>query len=155
MICSEAARNTTNLIEGTIKKAKEGTELVNKAGEAFKLVATSTGKMGELVGEVAAASSEQAQGIDQINRAVAEMDKVVQQNAANAEESAAASEELNAQAEQMKIYVEELVTVVGGNAGRGGGGRFQSGDKRKKDAQYSEISFESPGPASDAEHVRK
>jgi methyl-accepting chemotaxis protein len=112
---AEAAKNTTNLIEGTIKKIKEGTEQVNKAGEAFNLVATSTAKMGELVGEVAAASNEQAQGIDQVNKAVAEMDKVVQQNAANAEESAAASEELNAQAEQMKSYVTDLIAVVGGN----------------------------------------
>ena len=119
---AEAAKNTTTLIEGTIKKIKEGTEQVNKAGEAFQLVAASTGKMGELVGEVAAASSEQAQGIDQVNKAVAEMDTVVQQNAANAEESAAASEELNAQAEQMKKYVTDLVAVVGGSGNKESGG---------------------------------
>jgi len=118
---AEAAKNTTNLIEGTIRKIKEGTEQVNKAGGAFQLVATSTGKMGELVGEVAAASNEQAQGIDQISKAVAEMDKVVQQNAANAEESAAASEELNAQAEQMKGYVKDLIEVIGGSNGKAAG----------------------------------
>ena len=129
---AEAARNTTNLIEGTIKKIKEGTEQVNKAGDAFQLVASSTTKMGELVGEVAAASNEQAQGIDQVNKAVAEMDKVVQQNAANAEESAAASEELNAQAEQMKSYVHELATVVGGNGGKSDGRRLLSRYSRKK-----------------------
>jgi methyl-accepting chemotaxis protein len=71
--------------------------------------------MGELVSEIAAASNEQAQGIDQVNRAVGEMDKVVQQNAANAEESAAASQEMSAQASQMKNYVKDLVAVVGGN----------------------------------------
>ncbi|MBU0767595.1 MAG: hypothetical protein KJ687_00665, partial [Proteobacteria bacterium] len=70
-------------------------------------------KVGELVAEIAAASNEQAQGIGQVNTAVAEMDKVVQQNAANAEESASASEEMSAQAEQMKGYVEELVALVG------------------------------------------
>lgn len=112
---AEAAKSTANLIEGTIEKIKEGTEQVDKAGNAFQLVAARTGKMGELVGEVAAASSEQAQGIDQVNRAVAEMDKVVQQNASHAEESAAASEELSAQAEQMRNYVTELVAVVGGS----------------------------------------
>jgi methyl-accepting chemotaxis protein len=120
---AEAAKNTANLIEGTIKKIKEGTEQVNKAGDAFQLVATSTTRMGELVGEVAAASSEQAQGIDQVNKAVAEMDKVVQQNAANAEESAAASEELNAQAEQMNAYVADLVAVIGGNGKKAGNRR--------------------------------
>jgi len=67
------------------------------------------------VAEIAAASREQAQGIEQIGKAVTEMDQVVQQNAANAEESASASEELNAQAEQMKNYVEDLNVLVGGN----------------------------------------
>ena len=120
---AEAAKNTSNLIEGTIRKIKDGTEQVNKAGDAFQLVSTSTSKMEELVGEVAAASNEQAQGIEQVNLAVTEMDKVVQQNAANAEQSAAASEELNAQAEQMKSYVRELVAVVGGNERKTAGGR--------------------------------
>ena len=129
---AEAAKNTSSLIEGTIKKIKEGTEQVNKAGDAFQLVASSTTKMGELVGEVAAASTEQAQGIDQVNKAVAEMDKVVQQNAANAEESAAASEELNAQAEQMKSYVQDLAAVVGGGGGKSDGRSFLSRERGKK-----------------------
>ena len=77
-------------------------------------MATSSEKMSELVAEIAAASSEQSQGIEQISKAVSEMDKVVQQNAGNAEESASASEEMNAQAEQMKVFVEDLVTLVGG-----------------------------------------
>jgi methyl-accepting chemotaxis protein len=70
-------------------------------------------KSGELVGEIAAASQEQAQGIGQVNTSVAEMDKVVQSNAANAEESAAAAEQMNAQAEQMKEYVGDLVKLIG------------------------------------------
>ena len=61
---------------------------MSQTSEAFSQVATSTTKVGELVGEIAAASGEQAQGIEQVNRAVTEMDKVVQQNAATAEESA-------------------------------------------------------------------
>lgn len=62
--------------------------------------------------EIAAASFEQAQGIEQISKAVTEMDKVVLQNAANAEESASAAEELNAQAEQMRCYGENLVAKL-------------------------------------------
>ena len=65
------------------------------------------------------ASDEQAQGIGQVNKAVAEMDKVTQQTAASAEESASASEELTAQAEQMKGYVGDLLAVVGGKGVRG------------------------------------
>jgi methyl-accepting chemotaxis protein len=71
-------------------------------------------KVTELIGEIAAASREQAQGISQVNSAVVEMDKVAQQTAASAEESASAAEELNAQAEQMKSYVGDLVILIGG-----------------------------------------
>ncbi len=150
---AEAAKNTTTLIEGTIKKIKEGTEQVNKAGEAFQLVAASTGKMGELVGEVAAASSEQAQGIDQVNKAVAEMDTVVQQNAANAEESAAASEELNAQAEQMKKYVTDLVAVVGGSGNKESGGGVIVKAKGTRARKNMESIFKSPGTTKIAGHT--
>ena len=114
---AEAARNTADLIESTVKKVKEGSELVVKTEQEFGEVTASVGKSGELIGEISAASQEQAQGIEQVNKAVSEMDKVVQQNAANAEESAAASEEMNAQATRMKGFVGGLVTLVGGKNG--------------------------------------
>jgi methyl-accepting chemotaxis protein len=120
MRAAEAAKNTAELIEGTVGKVKGGTELVGKTGEAFSQVAASTAKVKELVAEIAAASSEQAQGVTQINKAVAEMNQVTQQTAANAEECASASEELNAQAEQMKGFVVELADMVGSNNGAGG-----------------------------------
>jgi len=91
---------------------------VMRTNEAFQQVAGSSAKAAELVGEITAASSEQAQGIDQINKAVTQMDTVTQKNAANAEESAAASEEMNAQAETMKDMVGELMAMVGGAAHR-------------------------------------
>jgi methyl-accepting chemotaxis protein len=116
MRAAEAAKNTANLIEGTVKKVKDGSELVARTNEAFQQVAGSAGKVADLVAEISAASKEQAQGIVQINTAVTEMDKLTQQNAANAEESASASEELSAQAEQMQGMVAELVTMVGGSA---------------------------------------
>jgi methyl-accepting chemotaxis protein len=72
--------------------------------------------MGELVGEISAASNEQAQGIEQINKAVGEIDRDVRQNAANAEESASASEEMNAPAEQMKKFVNDPALILGGTA---------------------------------------
>ncbi|MBN1362471.1 MAG: hypothetical protein JW993_17880 [Sedimentisphaerales bacterium] len=70
------------------------------------------------VSEIAAASQEQAQGIDQVNTAVAQMDKVTQQNAANAEESASASEQLSAQAETLNEAIGQLVALVGGARGK-------------------------------------
>jgi methyl-accepting chemotaxis protein len=117
---AEAAKNTTKLVDNTIKAVKNGNELTRMTQEAFKENIAISGKIGQLVDEIATASQEQALGIAQMNTAVAEMDKVTQQSAANAEESASASEELNAQAKQMKIYVEELSAVVGGtNSGVG------------------------------------
>jgi methyl-accepting chemotaxis protein len=111
---ADAAKNTAGLIEGTVKKVKEGSELVENTNDAFSEVSISTTKVAELVGEISAASQEQSQGIDQINRAVAEMDKVTQSTAASAEESASASEEMNAQAEQMKQISRTLVSIIGG-----------------------------------------
>ncbi|RZB34955.1 MAG: methyl-accepting chemotaxis protein [Desulfobacteraceae bacterium Eth-SRB1] len=117
---AEAAKNTAVLIDGTVKKVKGGSDLVERTNNAFSKVAESSSKVGELIAEIAAASNEQSQGIGQTNTAVAEMDKVVQQNAANAEESASASEEMNAQAEQMMEIVEELEDLVGGKGQRSG-----------------------------------
>jgi methyl-accepting chemotaxis protein len=115
---AEAAKNTADLIESTVKKIGGGVELVTTASDAFSEVATSAAKVGSLVGEIAAASSEQAQGIEQVNIAVNEMDKITQQTAASAEESASASEVMNAQAEQMKELVTEMVSIVGGSKDR-------------------------------------
>lgn len=110
---AEAARNTAELIEETVKKVKNGSEIVIKTDEGFTEVSISTVKVGELVAEIASASSEQAQGIKQINTSVTEMDKLTQNNAAIAEESASASEEMSAQADQMKEMVDELLALVG------------------------------------------
>ena len=118
MRAAEAAKNTSRLIDGSVKRIKDGTGLVDHTNEAFSEVATSSKKIADLVAEINAASNEQSQGIDQINKAVSEMDKVVQQNAATAEESASAAEEMNAQAEQMKAAIGELVGIIGGNTVR-------------------------------------
>jgi methyl-accepting chemotaxis protein len=130
MRAAEAAKNTADLIEGTVKKIKEGSEVVQKTNTEFSEVQTSSARMEELVGEISAASAEQAQGIEQINKAVTEMDKVVQTNSANAEESASASEEMSAQAEQMKYFVAELETMVGGANGHSTGGGITELRKR-------------------------
>jgi methyl-accepting chemotaxis protein len=115
MRSAEAAKNTANMIEESVKNSKNGVDIATEVGKVLEEIVQSIGKTTDLVGEIAAASSEQAQGIDQVNTAVAQMDKVTQQNAANAEESASASEELSAQAEQMNSIVQELVNLVGGN----------------------------------------
>ncbi len=113
MRAATAAKDTAQLIEATVRQIKDGSGLVSETCDAFEEVADSVAKAGGLVGEITAASEAQAQGIEQVSRAVLEMDKVTQQNAALAEESAGASEELNAQAEQMKSTVDELGALIG------------------------------------------
>jgi methyl-accepting chemotaxis protein len=93
MRAADAAKNKANRIEDTVKKVKDGSGLVSRTNVAFLQVASSSVKAGDFVAEISAASNEQAQGIGQINTAVTELDKVIQQNAANAEESASAAEE--------------------------------------------------------------
>jgi methyl-accepting chemotaxis protein len=115
MHAAEAAKNTSMLIEGIVKKIKEGSDIVEKTNSEFVEVSRSTGKSAELVREISSASSEQAQGISQISKAITDMDKVVQQNAANAEESASASEQMNAQALSMKGVIRAISQIIGGN----------------------------------------
>jgi methyl-accepting chemotaxis protein len=115
MRAAEAARNTAELIEQSVKRIQAGTQLATRTGGAFGRVTDGTQRVAQLVAEITAASQEQSQGIDQVNRAVSEMEKVIQQNAANAEESAAAAEELNAQSEQMRAYVDDLRQLVRGS----------------------------------------
>jgi len=117
MRAADAAKNTANLIEGSVKKIKSGSEIVARTNEAFGKVAQGARKESELAGEIAAASQEQSQGIEQINKTVSEMEKVIQKNAANAEESASAAEEMSSQAHQMKAFVSELITLVRGQKG--------------------------------------
>ncbi|MBI4799427.1 MAG: cache domain-containing protein, partial [Desulfarculus sp.] len=97
MRAAEAARSTTELIEGNIQNIKAGSDLVTRADQSFDQVEQSAQRVDDLINEIAAASGEQAQGIEQISRAMADMDKVTQQNAAGAEQTAAAAEEMSAQ----------------------------------------------------------
>lgn len=111
---AEAAKETAGLIEGTIQKVNEGTSLVDHANNAFGQVVERTSKVGDLVGEIAGASKEQAQGILEINVAVSEMDQVTQQNATTAGESFSASESMSVQAKALKTMVDKLMAIVEG-----------------------------------------
>jgi methyl-accepting chemotaxis protein len=88
MRAAEAAKNTSGLIEDIAKKIRNGEKLVGVTNEAFKEIMGSSGKVVQLIAEIAGASQEQSLGIDQISRAVAEMNNLTQQNAAGAEELA-------------------------------------------------------------------
>ena len=116
MRSAEAAKNTASLIEGSVADARNGVVISDEAARTLNEITGAATKVNRLVGEIAAAGREQSHGIEQVNTAVAQMDKVTQQTAANAEESAAASEELSSQARQLQGIVEELSDLVGGAA---------------------------------------
>jgi len=120
MRSAEAAKNTSSLIEESVKNSETGVSIAGEVAKMLEEIGAASVKVNDLVAEIAAASNEQAQGIEQVNTAVSQMDKVTQQSAANAEESASASEELNAQADQLNQIVAELAALVGGAAAQNG-----------------------------------
>ncbi len=126
---AEAAQNTSQLIEKSQENAGNGVSVADEVAKQLESIQESSKKVTTLIGEISAASKEQAQGLDQVNTAVSEMDKVVQQNAADSEESASAAEELSSQASEMEKMVAELTDLVGG-AGQGDG-RTEGGSAKK------------------------
>lgn len=102
---ADAAKDTTELIEGSIMKVQAGTKIANETASALGEIVTGIDKAAVLVGDIAKASNEQATGITQVNKGIEQVSKVVQNNSATAEESAAASEELSGQAELLKGMV--------------------------------------------------
>ncbi len=130
MRSAEAAKNTSGMIQESVKNSNSGAEIAQEVNQALESIVSAISGTNELVAQISSASSEQAQGIEQVNTAVSQMDKVTQQNAASAEESASASEELSAQADYMTQVVGELVSLIRGGAGlnqSSGNGRGRSG----------------------------
>jgi len=112
---ANAAKETTDLVAGSIKKVEFGTKIANNTAESLDQIVLGVSKAATLVGEIAAASNEQATAIYQINKGIEQVSDVVQTNSATAEESAAASEELSGQASLLKNMVEKFKLKRGQN----------------------------------------
>ena len=102
---ANAAKETTDLIEGSIKKTEKGTSIANDTAKALYEIVDGVTKATAIISEIAASSNEQATGISQINLGIEQVSQVVQTNSATAEESAAASEQLSSQAQLLKEMV--------------------------------------------------
>ncbi len=100
-----AAKETTDLIEGSITKTKVGMKIAGETAQALAAIVQSVNKAAQLVAEIAAASGEQAGAIAQVDRGIEQMSQVVQNNSATSEETAAAAQELSSQAEMLKSLV--------------------------------------------------
>jgi methyl-accepting chemotaxis protein len=102
---AQAAKEVKELIADSAEKVRTGTDLVNRSGQTLTEIVRSVRRVTDIVAEIAAASDEQSTGIDQINRAMTQMDSVTQQNAALVEEAAATSRSMLEQARQLEQQV--------------------------------------------------
>ncbi len=126
-----AAKEIKDLIEDSGRKVDEGSRLVNESGETLEEIVTGVKKVTDIVGEIAAASQEQSAGIDEVNKAITQMDELTQQNAALVEEAAAASESLGEQADDLDQMM-TFFTVNGGASGaRSVATRSNNGSERR------------------------
>jgi methyl-accepting chemotaxis protein len=103
---SQAAKDIKDLINNSTTQVKDGVDLVNRCGQQLKEIVSSINGVAAIVSEIASASAEQASGIDQVNKALTQMDEVTQQNSALVEENAAAAKTLEQQAGIMAERVE-------------------------------------------------
>ncbi|MBU1107871.1 MAG: Cache 3/Cache 2 fusion domain-containing protein [Candidatus Riflebacteria bacterium] len=122
---AKAAKETSEMIENSIGKVQNGTQIATLTEKALHEIVASSVKVADLVGEIAAASSEQAQGILEIGQGLEQIDKVTQQNTANAEETAAAAEELSGQARELNGLLEKFTL-------KGEPGNIMTADRQKR-----------------------
>jgi methyl-accepting chemotaxis protein len=107
-----AAQETAELIEGSVQKTENGTTIAGNTADSLAEIVSAVTKVTDLIGEIAAASNEQSDGINQVNIGLSQIDQVTQQNTASAEEGAAAAEELSSQSAHLKSLMENF-TIKG------------------------------------------
>ncbi len=141
---AEAAKNTSDLISKSQSSAERGVEATNSVAESLDLVNEKIHNITTLITEISVASQEQATGIDQMNRAMSDMDRVVQGNASSSEEAASAAEELSSQADELLDLVESLSQLVNkdnSNSSAHSGGYHQESFSEKPVSLLDRFSF--------------
>lgn len=110
---AKAAKETAEIIEGSINQVKQGNEIAGRTNDAFSDIVIKIKKTSDLIGEIAISAKEQSEGMRQVSASMGQIDDITQQNAAVSEEAAAAAEELNAQANSMLDSVNDVSRIVG------------------------------------------
>ena len=130
---AQAAKEIKGLIEDSVTKVGAGSQQVERAGATMQEIVASVKRVTDIMGEISAASEEQSSGIDQVNRAVSQMDEVTQQNAALVEEAAAAAGSLQEQAQRLaeavavfKVNIGEVIEVPAHRLSSGRAGADES-----------------------------
>ncbi len=103
-----SVKETTDMVNDTIKNIVEGTKSAESTAEQLEAIVGGVSKVADLLGEITLASKEQAQGVEQVNEGLGQIDQVTQSNTASAEESASAAEELAAQSQQLQGTIEQF-----------------------------------------------
>ena len=112
---SSSAKEISDLIKTSVDSIHKGSDIAERSGRSLTEIVSSVEKMSHLNTEISNASQEQSQGVQSINAAINELDKVTQQNASASEQTAASSEVLHRQSEQLADYVHELLQVIQGD----------------------------------------
>jgi methyl-accepting chemotaxis protein len=115
---AQAAKDIKDLITNSTAQVKDGVDLVNRAGQSLSEIVASIKGVANVISGIAASSTEQSSGIDQVNRAVTQMDQVTQQNAALVEQNAATAKSLEEQAAAMRERVAVFEIDDGGHGAR-------------------------------------
>jgi methyl-accepting chemotaxis protein len=113
---ASAAKEIKGLIQDSVRKVETGSDLVNRSGHTLNEIVTSVKRVTDIVAEIAAASQEQATGIEQVSRAMAQMDQVTQNNSAQTEELSSTAEELSSTAEQLQALTAQFELGDGGTS---------------------------------------
>jgi methyl-accepting chemotaxis protein len=111
--CSQASQDTAALIEDSIGRTSQGSAKLDQVVSAIHSVTATSTRVATLIQDVSFGSQRQAQGMEQISKAITRMEQVTQQTAAAAEQSAASSEQLSSQSEAMRSAVGRLTSMVG------------------------------------------
>jgi methyl-accepting chemotaxis protein len=119
---AEAAKEIKGLIQDSLEKVEKGSELVNRSGATLQGIVGSVKRVTDIVGEIAAASSEQSVGVDQVNTAISQMDQVTQSNSAQTEELSSTAQNLSGQAGRVLELVNTF-TLDNGHPPKNGGAR--------------------------------
>jgi methyl-accepting chemotaxis protein len=143
-----AAKEIKELIQDSVRKVEDGSVLVTQSGQTLEKIVASVKKVSDIVAEIAAASREQSSGIEQVNRAVMQMDELTQQNAALVEQATAASQAMAEQVrglnqmldryrvkemiESAKSYAAPAVSTTASRTERRGGSRPWASKERKR-----------------------
>ena len=133
-----AAKEIKDLIQDSGSKVDEGSRLVNESGETLEEIVNGVKKVTDIVGEIAAASQEQSVGIEQVNKAIVQLDELTQQNAALVEEASAASESMGGQADDLNKMMQFFTVAQSDSRHVAAPETSSSGSDRRHSAAVSE-----------------